>query len=215
MTVDSEEKSNEYKALRVRMPPLELKFLDSFCEMIDQSRSQTVRTAIKSYIYRNIDNKKRPNKKLIFSQNMLKPLINNADWDVIEEIAEISFQNGVSDHRCIDNLLDILNKGSTTAEYTLDLEGRVKSLIENVFSPFAQNWFESIKYGWNRKNVIIGGKHNLGPKFSLFIKLLLNKYMKIYNYELKTEEYREGKSEETNDTIYTIIYSFGPIRSPS
>ena len=88
-------------------------------------------------------------------------------------------------------------------------------MIENVFSPYAKNWFESIKYGWNKKTMIIGGKHNLGPKFSLFIKFLLKKYMRIYNYELKSEKYREGKSDITNDTIYTIIFSFGPITSPS
>jgi len=161
------------------------------------------------YIYRSIDNKKRPNKKVIFSQNMLKPLLDNADDAIIEEIAEISFQNGVSDHRCLDNLLDSLKRSSTVPEYTLDLEGRVKSLIENVFSPDAQNWLNNVRYGWDKKIMIIGGKHNLGDNFSLFIKCLMIKYMKIYNYKLISEEFRESKSEDNNRLEYIIILHFG------
>lgn len=208
-------KEDKYNALRVRMSPLELEFLDAFCEMNKQSRSKIVKTALKSYLYRNIDNKKRPNKKVIFSQNMLKPLLDNADKELIKQIAEISFQNGVSDHRYLDNILDTLKKGSLPKDYTLDLENRIKSLIENVFAPDAQNWFDSIRYGWNKKIIVIGGKHNLGRNFSLFIKFLMIKYMKIYNYELKSEEFRECKSKNNNKLIYIIILNFIPISSRS
>ena len=153
----------------------------------------------------------RPNKKLTFSQNMLKPLLDNADEALIEKIAEISFQNGVSDRKYIENLLDSFRKGSSTPEHTLDLEGRVKSLIEDVFNPNAQNWFESVRYGWNKKTLIIGGKHNLGRNFSLFIKYLMKKYMRIYDYELISEEFRENKSEHNNNLIYTIVLNFSPV----
>ena len=153
----------------------------------------------------------RPNKKLTFSQNMLKPLLDNADEALIEKIAEISFQNGVSDRKYIENLLDSFRKGSSTPEHTLDLEGRVKSLIEDVFNPDAQNWFESVRYGWNKKTLVIGGKHNLGRNFSLFIKYLMIKYMGIYDYELISEEFRENKSEHDNNLIYTIILNFSPV----
>lgn len=57
----------KYHTLRVRMSPLELEFLDTSCEITIQSRSKIAKMAIKSYLYRNIDNKKRPNKKVIFS----------------------------------------------------------------------------------------------------------------------------------------------------
>ncbi|MFX1410929.1 MAG: hypothetical protein ACFFA6_11280 [Promethearchaeota archaeon] len=203
-------KEDKYNALRVRMSPLELEFLDAFCEINKQSRSKIVKNALKSYLYRNIDNKKRPNKKVIFSQNMLKPLLDNADKKLIKQIAEISFQNGVSDHRYLDNMLDTLKKGSIPTDYTLDLEGRIKSLIENVFAPDAQNWFDSIRYGWNKKIMVIGGKHNLGRNFSRFIKYLMIKYMKIYSYELISKEFRECRSEYNDKLIYVIILHFGP-----
>lgn len=203
----------KYNALRVRMDPLELEFLDAFCEISKQSRSKIARSALKSYLYRNIDNKKRPNKKVIFSQNMLKPLLDNANEELIKKIAEISFQNGISDHRYLDNILDSLKEGSIPTEYTLDLEGRIKSLIENVFNPDAQNWFDSIRYGWNKRILVIGGKHNLGRNFSLFIKFLMIKYMKIYNYKLKSEEFREYKSKKTDKLSYVIILNFIPISS--
>jgi len=202
-------KEGKYNALRVRMTPLELEFLDKFCEITNQSRSKIAKVAIKSYLYRNIDNKKRPNKKLILSQNILKPLLDHADDALIQKIAEISFQNGVSDHRYLDNLLDSLKKGINMPDYKLDLEDRIKSLIENVFSPDAQNWFDHISYGWNKKTIVIGGKHNLGRNFSLFIKYLMMNYMRIYNYELISEELRESKSEN-NKLIYVIILNFRP-----
>lgn len=203
--------NKKYNIIRVRMTPLELEFLDVFCEMKKQSRTKIVRSALKSHLYRNIDNRMRPNKKLIFSQNMLKPLLDNADEALIEKIAEISFQNGVSDRKYIENLTDSFTKGSSTPEHTLDLEGRVKSLIEDVFNTDAQNWFESVRYGWNKKTIVFGGKHNLGRNFSLFIKYLLKKYMKVYNYELVSKEFRENKSERNNNLIYTIILNFRPI----
>jgi hypothetical protein len=193
------------------MNPLELEFLDTFCEIYKQSRSKIVRLALKSYLYRHIDNKKRPNKKIIISQNEIKPLLDNADDSIIRQIAEISFQNGVSDHRYLDNILDSIKKDEIPTDYNLDLEGRVKSLIENVFNPDAQNWFDSVRFGWNKKIMVIGGKHNLGTNFSLFIKYLLEKYMNIYNYKLVAEELRESKLEQCEKLINTIILSFGPI----
>ena len=206
--------NKKHNALRVRMAPLELEFLDAFCEMKKQSRAKIVRSALKSYIYRNIDNRMRPNKKLIISQNMFKPLLDNTDESFIEKIAEISFQNGVSDRKYLENLLDSFNKGSSTPEHTLDLEGRVKSLIEDVFNPDAQNWFESVRYGWNKNTIVIGGKHKLGRNFSLFIKYLMIKYLGIYDYELTSEEFRENKSEHNNNNlIYTIILNFSPNHS--
>ena len=204
-------KNKKYNALRVRMTPLELEFLDAFCEMKEQTRAKIVRLALKSYIYRNIDNRMRQNKKLIFSQNMIKPLLDNADQALIEKIAEISFQNGVSDHKYIENLTISFTKDSSTPGHTLDLEGRVKSLIEDVFNPDAQNWFESVRYGWNKKTLVFGGKHNLGRNFSHFIKHLMIKYMRIYDYELISEEFRENKSEHNNNLIYTIVLNFSPV----
>ena len=201
--------NKKYNALRVRMTPLELKFLDAFCEMKKKSRAKIVKLALKSYIYRNIDNLMRQNKKLIFSQNMFKPLFDNADEALIEKIAEISFQNGVSDRKYIENLTDSFTKNSPSG-HTLDLEGRVKSLIQDVFKSDAQNWFETVRYGWNKKTMIIGGKHNLGRNFSLFIKLLIIKYMGLYDYELISEEFREKKSEYNNNLIYTVVLNFGP-----
>ena len=202
--------NKKYNALRVRMTPLELDFLNAFCEMKKKSRAKIVRSALKSYIYRNIDNRMRQNKKLIFSQNMFKPLFDNADGALIEKIAEISFQNGVSDRKYLENLTDSLAKENSLG-HTLGLEGRVKSLIEDVFKPDAQNWFESVRYGWNKKTMIIGGKHNLGRNFSLFIKLLMIKYMGIYDYELISEEFREKKSEYNNNLIYTVVLNFSPV----
>ena len=101
-------------------------------------------------MYLNVENKERPNKKVVFSQNMLKPLLDNADKSLIEEIAETSFQNGISDSGMLYDVINALRG----IEEDLTIERRVEGLVEGVFSPDAQNWFEDIKYGWNGKILI-------------------------------------------------------------
>ena len=200
------EKPIQYKELRVRVSEFDLDVIDAFCKITNQSKTNAVKQALKNYIYLNVENTERPNKKVLFSQNMLKPLLDSADESLIEEIAEISFQNGMSDSRLY---YDVLNALRGTEE-DLTIERRVEGLVEGVFSPEAQNWFEDIKFGWNGKILILGGKHNLGPKFSLFIKHLMVKYMKVYGYELQKEEFRENQLKENEKMIYTVILYFIP-----
>ena len=145
------EKPIQYKELRVRVSEFDLDVIDAFCKITNQSKTNTVKQALKNYIYLNVENKERPNKKVLFSQNMLKPLLDSADESLIEEIAEISFQNGMSDSRLY---YDVLNALRGTEE-DLTIERRVEGLVEGVFSPEAQNWFEDIKFGWNGKILIL------------------------------------------------------------
>ena len=137
---------------------------------------------------------------------MLKPLLDNADESLIEEVAEISFQNGMSDYSLYREVVNALR--NTSEE--LNVERQVEGLVNGVFSPDAQNWFEDIKYGWNGKILILGGKHNLGPNFSLFIKHLMIKYMAVYNYKLQKQEFREPQLKDDEKTFYTVILYFNP-----
>ena len=207
------------KELRVRLSEFDLSIIDAFCKTQNQSRTKTVKKAIKSYIYLNIENRERPNKKVLFSQNMLKPLLDNANEKLIEKIAEISFNNGISDTNFLQKTLltikdikkEVSAKPLLKSILELNLEERIKGLIEGVFSPGAQNWFESIKSGWNGNILILGGKHNLGHNFSLFFKHLMIKYMEVYEYKFQNENYRETKSKtEGKNPIYTVILHFVP-----
>jgi hypothetical protein len=213
------QKPPQDKELRVRVSEFDLDVLDSFCKLLNQSRTKTVKKAIKNYIYLNIENKDRPNKKVLFSQNMLKPLLDNVNESMIEEIAEISFQNGISDSellletlKSVKNISEVISSNPKLQSFMLtDIEDRVKGLVEGVFSPEAQNWFDDIKFGWNDKILIVGGKHNLGSNFSLFFKCLMIKYMKLYEYKLQKDDYRESQSKtDTKYPIYTVILHFNP-----
>jgi len=194
------------KELRVRVSEFDLDVIDAFCEIMNQSRTKTVKKALKNYIYLNVENKERPNQKVLFSQNMLKPLLDNADESLIKEIADISFENGLSDSKLLYETL----KSMKNTNEILTVEERVKGLVEGVFSPDAQNWFENISFGWNGKILIVGGKHNLGPNFSLFFKHLILKYLNVYDYNLQKEDFRESKVKDSEKMIYTVILQFKP-----
>ena len=200
------EKPIQYKELRVRVSEFDLDVIDAFCKVMNQSKTKVVKKALKNYIYLSVENKERPNKKVLFSQNMLKPLLDSADESLIEEIAEISFQNGISDSGIYYDVINALRG----IEEDLTIERRIEGLVNGVFSPDAQNWFEDIKFGWNGQILIIGGKHNLGSKFSLFIKLLMMKYLEVYGYTLQKEEFRETQSKDGEKMRYTVILYFNP-----
>ncbi len=197
---------NKYKELRVRLRENDLDTIDQFCKIMNQSRAKLVKKAVRTYTYLNVENKERPNKKMIISQNILKPLWDSADEVLIEQMAEISFQNGMADTRYFSEILGKLRN----PDKKIDMEKRVKSLVEGVFSADAQNWFEDVNFGWNGDILIMGGKHNLGPNFSLFIKHLLIKYMALYDYKLQKEEFRETQSKKNENMRYTIILYFNP-----
>lgn len=197
---------NKYKELRVRLRENDLDTIDKFCKIVNQSRAKLVKKAVRTYTYLNVENKERPNKKMIISQNILKPLWDSTNETLIEQIAEISFQNGMADNRYFSNILGKLRN----PDKKIDMEKRVKGLVEGVFSADAQNWFEEVNFGWNGNILIIGGKHNLGPNFSLFIKHLLVKYMTLYDYKLQKEEFRETQSKKSENMRYTIILYFNP-----
>ncbi len=209
-------KSAPDKELRVRVSKFDLDLIDAFCKTQNRSRTKTIKNAIKSYIYLNVENKERPNQKVLFSQNMLKPLLDNADEDLIEKVAQISYDNGMADSELLKKTLNTVGneEKSPDIRYPLikslsfdDLEDRVQMLIQGVFSPDAQNWFESIKYGWNDKILIVGGRHNMGKNFSVFFKFLMIKYMDFHDYKLKKDDYRETK---VKNPVYTVILHFKP-----
>ena len=221
-------KKNKEKTFTIRIDQETIEQMNIFSSIFKISKSELARKSIKNFIVLNLENKDSPNPKLLFSKNMLKPLLNFADESEIEKIAEISFQNGIADAKFFsqyiseDEIPEGLDVEAWTYDTDLDLtkfdlekrkklaESQLNSLISVVLAPHGQNWLDSIEYFKKGQNFVVQGKHQLGTNFSLFIKFLLQKYLMRFGYEVIREDFAEIKTKSIikNQTdIEQLIYS--------
>ena len=186
--------------------------IDEFSTRFDISKSELARKSIFKYIL-TFDNPEHPNPKLLFSQNMLKILIDNVSPDIIENLAKISYENGMADSQ-------YLAQGNTEnqiVKYEFDtFYQRLEALTKWVFPKEMQNWFEESQVFVENDHYIFQGVHSLGQNFSLFIKELLFLYSVDSKYELYNEYYGEliEKSKKKNQELeeqrkYTMKFIFG------
>ncbi len=162
-----------------------------------KSTSKVIKQALNQYISMAPINTERPNPKLIFSHNILSRLLHAADAKTLEEMAEISYQNGKSDHkqwilRAQDNNCNLPCKQiSNNIEHVIDI-------VKSVFTVDGQNWFDNTSYTNKDNEFVFEGEHDMHQNFSTFIKLLLSKYLAGDGFELVQEDYsqirRIGKS---------------------
>ena len=186
--------------------------IDEFSTRFDISKSELARKSIFKYIL-TFDNPEHPNPKLLFSQNMLKILIDNVSPDIIENLAKISYENGMADSQ-------YLARGNTEnqiVKYEFDtFYQRLEALTKWVFPKDMQNWFEESQVFVENDHYIFQGVHSLGQNFSLFIKELLFLYSVDSKYELYNEYYGEliEKSKKKNQELeeqrkFTMKFLFG------
>jgi len=197
----------------LRIDQFTMNSMDAFSKLYQMSKSKLARKSIRAYIALNVENRDAPNPKLLFSRNMLKILLNCAPNSKIEELAEVSFKNGISDISYLATTLDSSKKEegmgmmellSSISKITkedfdysqLSIDERhlitnslVYSLIQNVFTSDGQNWFDSIDYFWKGEILTISGIHQLGDNFSSFIKILLQKYLMRCGWILSREDF--------------------------
>ena len=148
------------------------------------SKSEITRDALKKYlsIYHN------PFPMMMWSYNEFQFALNCLNETQLEELAQISFQNGI-------NGKDYFYKDLLNSEDIKDLKFDAKhviALLSYTFSSQGQNWFHKFKSIWRKKSVIVYGSHKLGKKFSFYVKLILQKYMELYNYEIMKEELKDN-----------------------
>lgn len=187
--------------------------IDEFSRKFHISKSELARRSISKYIL-IFDNPEHPNPKLLFSQNMLKILIDNVSSETIENLAKISYENGMADVKFItQNVAD--NQISTQFKFGTFYE-RLISLSQVIFSKEMQNWFDECDVSEENNNYVFKGTHYLGQNFSFFIKELLKLYSGSTKYELKNEYYGEliEKTKLKNQKMYeqrkfSVKFMFG------
>ncbi len=151
-------------------------------------------------LYLNEYRSKNPevNPKLTISHNIFRKAITIASEKDLEEMAAISFQNGLEYKKHLFQKLD-LQEGKINSREAIDFA--LKILYRDVFAPEAQNWFNKIEYSWKKAQIMIAGKHDLGKNFSLFMKILMQKYMGLFFYELAKNVIRDD----------TVILTYNPL----
>jgi len=164
-----------------------------------KSTSKIIKQALNQYLTMTPINTKRPNPKLILSHNILSRLLEAADDKILEEMAEISFQNGKSDQEQWE-IRAQTNNGKLPCKYISSNLEHVIDLTKSVFTVDGQNWLENASYSQKGNEFIFEGEHDMTHNFSIFIKHLLSKYLTGDGYELVQEDYsqirRIGKNSD-------------------
>jgi hypothetical protein len=148
------------------------------------SKSKVTREALKKYlsIY------KYPFPMILWGYNEFRFALECLNETQLEDLAQISFENGIKGEDYYGNdFLGLKNmKGiKYNAKYVI-------ALLSFTFSSQGQNWFHKFKSIWRKKSVIVYGTHDLGKKFSFYIKLILKKFMERYDYQITKEELRDN-----------------------
>ena len=164
-----------------------------------KSTSKIIKQALNQYITMTPINTERPNPKLILSHNILSRLLEAADVKTLEDMAEISFQNGKSDQEQWE-IRAQMNNCKLPCKYISSNLEHVIELTKSVFTVDGQNWLENASYSQKENEFIFEGEHDMTHNFSIFIKHLLSKYLEGDGYELVQEDYsqirRIGKNSD-------------------
>lgn len=155
-----------------------------------KSTAKIIKQALNQYLTMTPTNTERPNPKLILSHNILSPLLKAADDKTLEEMAEISFQNGKSDQEQWEIRAQTNNCKLPCKRLSSNVE-HVIELTKSVFTVDGQNWFENASYSKKTNEFIFEGEHDMEHNFSIFIKHLLSKYLEGDGYELVQEDYSQ------------------------
>lgn len=167
--------------ISVRIGQEKADIIEKSAERLSISRSELIRRAASSYIALWVENIEHPNPKLFFSHNMMKILFDNATDETIKAVAHQSFLNGRFDYQFFKELT---GEKPLPHEKEISELDPIKSLVTNVFSADGQKWFEKVRFTQKNNRVQIDGRHDLGSKFSLFVKYLLIEYFTPIGYKL-------------------------------
>ena len=155
-----------------------------------KSTAKIIKQALNQYITMNPMNTERPNPKLILSHNIFSRLLEAADEETLEEMADISYKNGKSDEEQWE-IRAKANNCKLPCKFVSNNVEHVIEIIKSVFSVDGQNWFENASYSNKDDEFIFEGEHDMQQNFSIFVKHLLSKYLAGDGYELVQEDFSQ------------------------
>ncbi|MHA1805042.1 MAG: hypothetical protein ACTSU4_11030 [Promethearchaeota archaeon] len=167
-------------------------YLKKYCQNYDLSNSKLVRKAIRYYLkfaHRDDKNISYVLPKIIINKEDFKFMINCLDEIEIKEFAKKSYENtlqGIQGY-----FLTIYGEKVNPLE--IKPRALLNILKNNIFQYDGQNWFNSVKYLFNKDLLIFGGNHGFNEKFSLYVKYYLLNFLKSHSYHLIHENLGENK----------------------
>ncbi|MHA1777485.1 MAG: hypothetical protein DRO88_05685 [Promethearchaeia archaeon] len=187
--MNDSEKKNKEKIIGVRFDSETINHIEEFSEKYNISKSQLTRNAIHNYLnlFEEVSSLKNP--KMIISQNIFKLALENLNETQLDELAELSYRNALIFGEFWKDKFIFDPEQEKQLDFKKDwLSFLLKHLITQVFSAHGMNWFSDIHYEWKDMTCYVSGAHNLGKNFSVFIKFLIEKYIKPGSYRFKQVE---------------------------
>ena len=210
----SGKKKKIYK-FTVRLDESTQKFLDVYSKITSIKKSKLIRNSISNLIFLNLDNPDYPNPKAIMSQSLLHFLFDKCSDEEIKEMAQISYDLSLKEIGSLNN-----PEASNIPTDLVDLnnvEAMTEGLVKYIFSSKGHGWFDEVSFVKRGNNITIYGKHNMGPKFHLFIKELLNLYYANYKYSIIRERKQNLRKliekydmREVKRRFYGLSFTLGP-----
>ena len=215
MSRESQKKSQK---IVIRFDPETAEFIEEYSKIVGINKTQLIRNSVTSAIFLNVGNPDYFNPKSIFSQSMMHFLFDRCSIEELKQLAKISYDLSISEIEMDTNAPN----GSNATIFSKKLINPVelaKGLVKYIFSPLGHGWFDESNYIVRGRNITIYGKHNMGPKFHIFIKELITLYFAQVNYKIirEREENLRAQAKEYNMTyvkrkFYLISFTLAPIQ---
>jgi hypothetical protein len=193
--IPSKDEKIKEEILSIRIGKELLQELEEIAKKERMKKSDYVRKAISDAMSFSV--MLRKNQTFLVDPEMLRYALEFMDDFDIEEFAILSLKNGRS------ILKDYLNKNlesSIVQKYlkskVIIITGLLTYITESILGSTGQGWFKRVHFSWNGLIISIRGTHELGVRFTKFIRYYFVHFFKIFEY---TEI--EGKSILVDDRI--------------
>ena len=185
----SEKKEN---VLCTRVDDITFKYLKKYSQNYNISNSKLIRKAIRYYLkYAHKDDKNISYipPKILITKEDFKFIINRLNEKELEQLAEKSYKNALNGIQ--GYFLIVYNEEIDPLE--IKPRALLRILNNNIFQYDGQNWFNSIKFVFNKDILTVGGNHYFSKNFSIYFKYFILKFLKPYSFKLIYENLEENK----------------------
>ena len=173
--------------LATRVNELLMKQIDDYCTDYKITKSELLRKAILYFLKYSQQDDNTYHPMIIFSKQELSFMIECLKEDELKEYAKLSFDMG---EMSTEHFTETHGTGQA-----IDLRPRffMRTMKNEVFSHYGQNWFQDLEYAFKSDKLQIAGKHNLNLNFSIFFKYLMEFYLQKHKYKLSRETLKDSK----------------------
>ncbi len=165
--------------------------MKNYTEAYDISNSRLIRKALRYYMrYAQKDDNctSHIEPKIIISKEDFSYLLDNLNEEQLEELAENAYNTTL---RGIKKYFEQIGNEDLDP-LDLHVKNLLPILIDNIFSYNAQNWLIDPDFSIQKDIVTFTATHSLNQTFSMYLKMLISKFLTSYDYKLAIERIKEN-----------------------